>query len=412
MNIGLGIYIPLSVVMFLEYAIWGAWCPVLAARLLGPLKMTGKQTGWIYATLPLACMFAPLISGQLADKYFDAKWVLAVAHLAGAALLFMAGRTKKFGPLFLVMLCYSTFFAATLPLVNAVLFAHVPEADMSTRSLVFLWAPVSWALVGYFLSGWRMLRKGEGDGSDCLKLAALLSLLMAVGCIFLPATAPAQTGGSPLVNALGKLAQGDFLLFFITSIFVSGMMQFYFLGSAQFMMNMGISGKAVPASMAGAQVAQAIATFFALGFFLTKFGFQWTLAIGAACWLLLYIAYVLGKPRWLIIAVQPLHGLAYVLFIIVGQIFAGAVGADAPSSMQALIFTATVGIGMFLGTQLAGIAMDKFSSAGKFLWRKIWMIPLVIMLAGTVIMSVLFKGQLPEVKQAAQPAATAAPASK
>jgi MFS family permease len=71
MSVGSGIYIPLSVVMFLEYAIWGAWAPVLAARLLGPLKMSGKQTGWIYATLPLACMFAPLISGPLADKYFD-----------------------------------------------------------------------------------------------------------------------------------------------------------------------------------------------------------------------------------------------------------------------------------------------------------------------------------------------------
>ena len=128
--------------------------------------------------------------------------------------------------------------------------------------------------------------------------------------------------------------------------------------------------------------------------------------------LLLYIVYVVGKPRWLIIAVQPLHGLAYVLFIIVGQIFAGAVGADAPSSMQALIFAATVGVGMFLGTQLAGIAMDKFSSDGKFLWRKIWMIPLVIMLAGTVIMSVVFKGQVPAAQPAAQPAPASAAATK
>ena len=30
MSIGSNIYIPLSVVMFLEYAIWGAWAPVLA----------------------------------------------------------------------------------------------------------------------------------------------------------------------------------------------------------------------------------------------------------------------------------------------------------------------------------------------------------------------------------------------
>ncbi|MBM4154455.1 MAG: hypothetical protein FJ221_05440 [Lentisphaerae bacterium] len=399
MSVGSNVYVPLSVVMFLEFAIWGAWAPVLAARLLGPLKMTGKQTGWIYATLPLACMFAPFLSGWLADKWFDAKWILAVAHLAGAVLLFVAGRTGAFRPLFLVMLAYSTAFAATLPLVNAVLFAHV--SDMPTQSLVFIWAPTSWALVGYFLSGWRMLRKGEGDGSDCLKLAALLSLLMAIGCLMLPATPPAQTGGSPLVNALGKLGQVDFLVFFITSVFVSGTMQFYFLGSAQFMMNMGISGKAVPASMAGAQVAQAVATYFALGFLLAKFGFQWTLTIGAGCWLLLYAAYVLGKPRGLILAVQPLHGLAYVMFIIVGQIFAGAIGADAPSSMQALIFAATVGFGMFLGTRMAGVVMDKFSVEGRFLWKKIWMIPLIVVLAGTVVMAVLFKGHVPEAKKAA-----------
>ncbi len=409
MSVSPGIYIPLSVVMFLQYAIWGAWAPVLATRLLGPLKMTGKQTGWIYATLPLACLFAPLISGQLADKYFNVEWILAASQLVGAILLFVASRTQKFGSLFIVMLLYSTCYAATLPLANAMLFAHVK--DVPTQGLVFIWAPIAWALVGYFLSGWRLMRKGENDGSDCLKLAAVLSFVMAIACLCVPATPPAQAGGAPMAQALGKLAQGDFLLFFITSMFVSGMMQFYFLGSAQFMMNLGISGKAVPASMAGAQVAQAVATYFALGFCLTKIGFQWTLVIGAAAWLLMYIAYVIGKPKALILAVQPLHGVAYVLFIIVGQIFAGAVGSDAPSSMQALIFTATVGVGMFLGTQLAGIVMDKFSRDGKFLWPKIWMVPLVVMLVSTLVLAVLFKGTVPETQKAeAAPATATAPA--
>ncbi len=32
------------------------------ASLLGPLKLNGKQTGWIYATFPLACIFAPLVA--------------------------------------------------------------------------------------------------------------------------------------------------------------------------------------------------------------------------------------------------------------------------------------------------------------------------------------------------------------
>ena len=59
----LGLYLKLSAMMFLEFAVWGAWYPVLATRLLGPLKFSGKQTGWIYAALPLGCIFMPLVAG-------------------------------------------------------------------------------------------------------------------------------------------------------------------------------------------------------------------------------------------------------------------------------------------------------------------------------------------------------------
>jgi len=116
------LYIKLSVMMFLEYAIWGAWAPVLAARLLGPLKMSGKQTGWIYATLPLACIISPLLAGQIADKWVNTERLLAVAHLIGAMLLYAAVRKNTFKSLFLVMLFYSLCYAATLPLVNALMF--------------------------------------------------------------------------------------------------------------------------------------------------------------------------------------------------------------------------------------------------------------------------------------------------
>ena len=88
------LYLSLSLVMFLEYAIWGAWLPVLAVRLLGPLKMTGKQTGLIYATLPIACIISPLFAGQMEDKWFNAEWILALAHLIGAVLLFLAALLK------------------------------------------------------------------------------------------------------------------------------------------------------------------------------------------------------------------------------------------------------------------------------------------------------------------------------
>src|SRR5512142_1282460 len=189
-------YLKVSALMFMEFAVWAAWMPVLAARLLGPLQMSGKQTGWIYATLPLASMVAPLVAGPLADKYVDARWILAFCHGLGVVLLFMAARMTKFKPLFLVMLGYSILYAASLPLVNSVMFSHLTDGEKQSPG-IFIWAPVAWALVGYLLSGWRNLRKGEGDGSDCLVFAALLSLIMAVVCVFQPATPPKGGEGVP-----------------------------------------------------------------------------------------------------------------------------------------------------------------------------------------------------------------------
>ncbi|MGD8500187.1 MAG: MFS transporter, partial [Phycisphaerales bacterium] len=195
------LYFALSFAMFMEYAIWGAWMPVLAARLVGPLKMSGKQTGWIYATLPLACIVSPLIAGLLADKYLNIEWILAGAHLIGAVLLFLAARKTDFKGLFTVMLLYSLCYAGTLPLVNAALFANV--SDVADQGKVFIWAPIAWALIGYLLTGWRWIFKTGEKGCDCLYLGAILSLIMGIGClVLLPAMRPAGTGEIPIVEAL------------------------------------------------------------------------------------------------------------------------------------------------------------------------------------------------------------------
>jgi MFS family permease len=383
-------YVPISLMMFLEYAIWGAWAPVLAARLLGPMKLTGKQTGWIYATLPLGCIVAPLISGQMADQWLNAEWILAGAHLVGAVTLLVAAKQGSFRSLLPVMFVYSFCYAATLPLVNAVLLAHIPEPY---QGKVFLWAPIAWALVGYGLTGWRMLRKTEGDGSDCLYLAATLSALMAAACLLLPVTEPAGGSGIPIVKAFAKLQQPDFLLFILISLVVTGTMQFYFLGSARFLTDAGVPGKQIPATMAIAQAAQAIATYVALDYFRENLGYKWTFAVGAVCWLALYTIYAAQAPRWLLVVAQSLHGLAFVFFIIAGQIYVNLVGPEIPKSMQALIFAATMGVGLFLGTQLAGATMDRFSAAGQFQWRKVWSMPLFIVLAGLITLAAAFKGQ-------------------
>jgi MFS family permease len=375
------LYFALSFAMFMEFAVWGAWMPVLAARLLGPLKMSGKQTGWIYATFPLACIISPLIAGLLADRYLNTEWILGGAQLIGAVLLFLAARSTKFKSLFPIMLVYCFFYTGTLPLVNAALFANV--SDVVEQSKVFIWAPVAWALIGWFLTGWRWIFKTGEEGRDCLYLAAVLSIIMGVGClVLLPAMPPSGTGEVPIFKAFALLKSSNFLLFIIIQMIFFGLMQFYFLGTAPFMQDMGIPPKNVPASMAIAQAVQAVATFFLMALFMDKLGTKWTLTVGATFWLLLYIVYIQEKPRWLIVTCQSFHGMAYVLFVIVGQIFANSQATqDIQSSTQAMLFAATTGVGLFLGTQFAGFIMDTYRKEGKFDWRKIFMVPAAVSLA-------------------------------
>ncbi len=388
------LFCQLSAMMFLQFAIWGAWAPVLASRLLGPLGLSGKQTGWVYSTLPLACIFAPLVAGPLADRYIAANILLGIAHLVGAVLMFVAVRQTKFWPLFLSMLGFSTCYAATLPLVNSVMFAQLgqvfPREQVGAASgAIFLWAPVSWALSGYILTGWRQW-VGENDGRDCMNLAAIIAAIMGIACFFVvPYTAPAAVDSTPVVQAFlegfAMLKDLNFVVFLVLSLIVAGLMQFYFLGTAPFMQGMGVPSKFVPGAMALAQVAQAAATVVLLGLLIGQIGFRPTLVVGAAAWLIMYGAYIVGKPPVLIVAAQPLHGVAYVLFIVVGQIYANELAPEnIRASVQALVFAATTGIGLFVFTLIAGAVMDRFSTEGKFQWTKIWAVPTLIMAAGVV----------------------------
>jgi MFS family permease len=396
----LGLYLKLSAMMFLEFAVWGAWYPVLATRLLGPLKFSGKQTGWIYAALPLGCIFMPLVAGQVADRWINTEFILAGAHLVGTLLLFIAAWKRKFTSLFAVVLVYAFCYAATLPLVNSLMFHHLAANGASAKSpYIFMWAPIAWALAGYFLTGWRWIFKTGEEGRDCLVLAAVLSVVMAVVCgAWLPATPPTNAAGEAAsgASAFDMLKDISFLIFIIISMAAPGMQQFYFLGTGQFMQDNGIAPKNVPAAMAIAQATQALATLFVLGWLVEHAGYKWTLTIGAASWLILFIIYVLPRPAGVIAASQAFHGLAYVFFIIAGQMFAGAVAPKgAEASMQALIFTAQSGIALFLGTQLAGIVMDKCRVEGRFQWRKVWMVPAAVMLICVLALLFLFKGAVP-----------------
>ena len=122
-------------------------------------------------------------------------------------------------------------------------------------------------------------------------------------------------------------------------------------------------------------------------------GFKWTLIVGAICWLLLYGCYATSKDWRLIVPSQAFHGFAYVFFIIGGQIYTKSVGStEILSTMQALIFAATSGLGLLVGTRFAGVTMDKAKKGEQFEWRSIFLVPCVILIVCVLVLVLLFKG--------------------
>jgi nucleoside transporter len=90
--------IKLSVMMFLQYFIWGAWGVVIFKFIgtlptEGGLNFPGDLIGWIGATLPIGAMISPLFIGLFADRFFATEKVLAFLHLVGAVLLGWAAWT-------------------------------------------------------------------------------------------------------------------------------------------------------------------------------------------------------------------------------------------------------------------------------------------------------------------------------
>lgn len=388
------LYLSLSGMKFLEFTIWGAWAPVLASRVLGPLKMSGKQLGWIYATLPLACFLAPMAAGQVVDRWCPTEYYMAVAHLVGGLFLLGAARATRFVPLLLLMFGHCLCFAPTLAMVNSLTFAHLPN-PARYYFWVRMWGAVSWVLIGLVLTWWRRSGTLQTKSADCLVLAAICSFVMSAYCLTLPHTPPAQSGAAalPFVKAVSMLADPNFLVFMVISFVVTTQLQFYYLGTSRFLEDIGTAHSNIPAAMSIAQMAQVVAMAAILPYVFGTLGFQWTLAAGTAFWLLMFLAYAATRPRFLVIGSMVLHGLAFAFFFDAAYIYIEQVAPkDIRGSAQGLYVAVTTGLGLFLGTQFTGVVMDHFRRDGRFRWRPIFLVPCFLLSICVIAFAVLFKG--------------------
>jgi nucleoside transporter len=388
------LYLVLSGMMFLEFTIWGAWGPVLATRILGPLKMSGKQLGWIYGTLPLGCMIAPLAAGQIVDRWCPTEVYLGISHLLGGVFLLAASRAKRFWPLVILMGLFAFCFAPTLALVNSLAFAHLPEPEVQYFR-VRVWGAISWVLSGWALTAWRRSGKWQVKSSDCLVMAGICAFIMGVYCFFLPHTPPAHKAGAvlPFLQALSMFSNTNFLIFLVISFIVTSQLQYYFLGTARYLEDLGTPHTSIPALMSIAQIAQVVAMAVILPALFPKLGFQWTLAIGTALWLLMFLTYARSRRRNLIIASMALHGLAFAFFFDAAFIYVNRVAPpEIRGSAQALYTTVTLGLGLFAGTQITGFVMDRFRRESGFQWRPFFLVPCILLTVCALAFIFLFKG--------------------
>ena len=90
-DMNLSMMIRFGIMMFLQYAVWGAWFSVLSAALEN-MGFTGMQIGSIYSLLPLACIISPFVGGQIADRYLNTEKFLGISHLIGAALMLILSK--------------------------------------------------------------------------------------------------------------------------------------------------------------------------------------------------------------------------------------------------------------------------------------------------------------------------------
>lgn len=388
------LYLGLSIMMFLEFAIWGAWAPILASHLVNNLKFSGKQIGWIYATLWLACIVSPFIGSQIADRWMATEYFLAMVHLIGGLILLAAAKKEKFIFLFGLMFLYSLLYAPTLVLVNSLMFTHLTEPDTQAGS-IRVWGTIGWITAGLVVTAWRHFGKLKVKGSDALTLAAILSLVMGVFCFFLPHTPPPDEPGNPLafLEAFKLLGDSNFLIFLIISFIVTTELQFYYVPTAPFLEDIGVKNKNVSAVMTLAQVAEIIGMVVLLPLLLPKLGFRWTLVIGVIVWPMRYIIFAIMRPVWLVISSLTLHGLGYTFFFFVGQMYVDKVSSpDIRASAQALIAVVTLGFGNFIGTQITGFIMDFFKKDNKFQWCPIFLVPCVLTIICAIAFVLLFKG--------------------
>src|SRR4029453_10403238 len=120
--------IKLSVFMFLQYFIWGAWYVSMGAYLANTLNFGGQEIGAAYGAFAIGSMISPFFVGLVADRYFASEKMLGVLGVVGGAVLCLLPRAETFAGFYPLLILYCATFAPTLALGNSLSLHHLRAA--------------------------------------------------------------------------------------------------------------------------------------------------------------------------------------------------------------------------------------------------------------------------------------------
>jgi len=402
----LGLRVRLSIMMFLQYFVWGIWLPILAIH-LGPngVGLTPEQIGWVYTVYGFGAILGPFILGQVADRYLATEIVMAGAHLVGGGLLIATAYATGFWPIFLLLFAYCNLYMPTMGLSNSITFRTVGEGNQDLFPGIRMWGTIGWIAAG--LSYATYLSSGDVEAlqpffdlvskpssRDCLRVAGVVSILYGLYCFSLPHTPPTKVDHdsvkvkkSAILESLDLLRFPSFTVLVLVAGLIGIMLAFYFACESVFLESIQTPTRQIGGYMVIGQVAE----FLVIGlvpWVVRRFGVKQTMLLGAGAWALRFGLSAIGQPWWLMIATIGLHGFAFAFFFVVAQMYVDrAAGPDIKATAQNLLIFVIYGLGTIIGSVLTGYIRKTFQDD----WSKIWAGPFVLTLLCMALFAARFQ---------------------
>lgn len=375
----------LSVMMFLEYFIWGAWYVTMGTWLSGPLHFTGQQISVAYGTTAIGAIVAPFFVGIVADRFFDTQKLLGLLHLLGAALLFVASIQVSFGLFYGLLLIYCLCYMPTMALTNSLSFRQMRDPKEDFGSIRVL-GSIGWIIAGLIIGSMRV----EATATP-MRIAALSSLLMGLYCFTLPKTPPLLGREQKFTlssifprEAIDLVRERSMLVFVLASFGICIPLQFYYAFTNLYLNQIGVQNAA--GKMTGGQMSEMLCMLL-IPWFFRRLGVKYMLVFGMAAWVLRYIFFAygnIGAGMWMLWAGILLHGICYDFFFVTGQIYVdNKANVGIRAAAQGMITFVTYGLGMFVGAWLSGAVVDHYHltvpvGGATYEWRSIWIISAII----------------------------------